>query len=44
LQAAVRSVVGTVPGIEIVVARDWLRDNRSFAPSEDEGNEAVAGD
>jgi hypothetical protein len=44
LQSAVRSIIGTVPGIEVVVARDWLRDNRSFAPREDKGNEAVAGD
>ena len=28
LQAAVRAVLGTVPGIEVVVARDWLREWR----------------
>jgi hypothetical protein len=43
LQAAVRAVVGTVPGIEIVVARDWLREGRPVVPPESDRDEAVAG-
>jgi hypothetical protein len=41
LQAAVRSVVGTVPGIEVVVARDWLRAKHLPVSPRIEGDEAV---